>query len=505
MTDIQTNKPMSETSNRLIEITGIALILTIAFHFLLAERYFGFGYAAFIIILASCMVLIAALGKRAINMWAFIFLLPAILTAVSQTLYSNEVSRTLSFFMGFGSLTLFAFWLTRPLIAYKNVKCLWPFDLWLDTIWPYRSLGKFFNSIKMDKKANSIILGIVIAIPFLLIFLALFTSADQLFAKSFSELFNDVEIGENVFRFLRDIIVALFFLASGILMYSRMNKTVTEKDSQALLNMNNVAVITFLISLNILFAIFVIFQAAYFFGGEALITAQDITYAEYARHGFFELLFASGLVFGIVWFIYRTTEMKNRIIAILNVVMIALTGIIIISAISRLLLYIDTYGLTRARWWAAACIVIIGLTLFTAAIGTLVKISYRNMAKTIFLMSLMFAAILLVVKSDGFIAQYNVNRYLQGKTKSIDVSYLLNNLSSDAVPALVNLANNAPDEIHASQITRYERDAGYNYMRSELIADLEEKNQMLKQKISDNWLSASVSDLQAMSALDTIN
>ncbi|MBU2566668.1 DUF4173 domain-containing protein, partial [Patescibacteria group bacterium] len=333
MNDFSTDKPMSEQSSRLLELTGIALVLTIAFHFLLAERMFGFGFAAFIIILASCMVLVAALGKRSINMWAFIFLIPAVLSAASHVLYANGVSRILGFFIGFGSLSLFAFWLTRPLINLKSVKCLWPFNFWIDTIWPYGSLSKFFKSIKVDKRINSIVLGIVIAIPFLLIFLALFTSADQLFAKSFSQIFSGVEIGENVYRFLRDIIVALFFLASGLLMYSRMHKPVEEKNKSTLLGINNVALITFLTSLNLLFAIFVIFQAAYFFGGEALLASQDLTYADYARHGFFELLFASGLVFGIVWFIYRTTEMKNRVVSMLNVVMIALTGVIIASAI----------------------------------------------------------------------------------------------------------------------------------------------------------------------------
>jgi len=489
-----TDSPLSARSSRALEIVGISLVITLAFHFLIAEHGFGFGLAAFIIIVAAGMTMVAALGKRSINMWAFLFLLPAVLSAASQALFANEVTRTLSFFLAVGSLSMFAFWITRPIITFKEVKCLWPLTLWLETIWPFGALGKFFSSIKVDKRLGSIVLGIIIAIPFLLIFLALFTSADSLFAKSFSQLFSSDELARTAIKLIRDIIVGLFFLSGGFMMLGRMNKPAEDKIRSTAMNLNNVALITFLVSLNVLFLIFVLFQAAYFFGGEALITAQDITYANYARNGFFELLFAAGLVFGIIWFIYRATEMKNRIVSLLNVILVVLTGVVIASAISRLLLYVDAYGLTRARWWAAACILIIGLTLFAAAMGAILNISYRAMAKTIFVMILMIASLLMVIKSDAFIAQYNVNRYLEGKTDTIDAIYLIHDLSADAVPALITLIN-ARDVIH---------DVSGDMRNGTILSSLAAYNASRKDRLAQHWLGFSVSDLQAIPMIDAL-
>src|SRR5207245_8000783 len=58
-----------------------------------------------------------------------------------------------------------------------------------------------------------------------------------------------------------------------------------------------VPVATALGLIDLLFLLFVVVQARYFFGGTTLIEhTTGLTYAEYARRGFFELVTASGLV-----------------------------------------------------------------------------------------------------------------------------------------------------------------------------------------------------------------
>jgi uncharacterized protein DUF4153 len=50
-------------------------------------------------------------------------------------------------------------------------------------------------------------------------------------------------------------------------------------------------------ALNLLFLAFVVVQFRYLFGGEGLVEERvGLTYAEYARHGFFELVAVSVLV-----------------------------------------------------------------------------------------------------------------------------------------------------------------------------------------------------------------
>jgi len=59
------------------------------------------------------------------------------------------------------------------------------------------------------------VLGLVIALPFLLIFWALFASADPLFRESLSNFFEIERLGEWLAKLMRDALVGIFFLAFG--------------------------------------------------------------------------------------------------------------------------------------------------------------------------------------------------------------------------------------------------------------------------------------------------
>ncbi len=492
------------TKERVLEIAGIALATTIAFHFLIGENLFGFAFAGFATLLAIAMIVISHMRATVKNVWAFLFLVPVVLGSATHVLYASEVSRTLAFFLTLGSLTLFAYWYTRPKIAYKDVISFWPRRLALETLWPYPSLGSHLSKVKSDKRLSSIMLGVGISIPFILIFLSLFTSADQLFAKSFSNIFETAEMAELVVKAIRDFIVGIFFLASGFVMLGRMNQKIEDKVHKTWEWMNQTALATFLVMLNLLFIIFVGFQAAYFFGGEELVKAQGLTYADYAVSGFFELLFVAGLVFGISWFIYRGTEMKDRLSGILTVVLIAQTGVIIVSAMNRLSLYIDTYGLTLSRFWAAFCITLIGLVLLAGAIGVIAKISYAKMAKLVFLGALMLTSLVLVFNIEGFIAKYNIDRYLEGDSKVLDTRYLINFLSTDALPKLIALAQT---DLQDNQLSwdHYSIEGIHDFItRNEYKDILKREGDEISYKFDEEWLGLSVSHFRALEALSSI-
>jgi len=503
MTEINSSM-LTAAKDLTLEITGIAIALTLAFHFLVAENPFGFAFAGFIILLAIAMVTIAHMRAGAKNAWAFLFLAPAALGSATHILYASEVSRTLAFFITLGSLTLFAYWYTRQKITYKDVISFWPRLIFIETLWPYPSLGAHLAKVKSDKRLGSIILGVGISIPFLLIFLSLFTSADQLFAKSFSNIFETEEAAELAFKIIRDLIVGAFFLSSGFVMITRMNKSIEDKTHKIWAWMNQTTLATFLVMLNLLFIIFVGFQAAYFFGGEALVKAQDLTYADYAVSGFFELLFVAGLVFGISWFIYRGTEMKNRLSGILSVILIVQTWVIIVSAMSRLLLYIDTYGLTLSRFWAAFCIILIGLVLLAVAIGTIVKVSYAKMAKMIFLGSLILSSLVLVFNIEGFIAKYNIEMYLSGNTNFLDTPYLLNNLSTDALPELTELIETDSQKEKLSWDNN-SIDGIYDYITIDDFKEmLSNEAELIRNGLDGGWPGASISHYHALDALNNL-
>src|SRR5262249_54729517 len=106
-------------------------------------------------------------------------------------------------------------------------------------------------------------------------------------------------------------------------------------------------------SIDALFAIFVGIQAAASFGREAFIRSQGITYSEYARRGFFELLAVSiitlGLALTLEFFARRETPSQKVVFMVCIWLMVGLTIVILASAYDRMQLYELAYGFTRLR------------------------------------------------------------------------------------------------------------------------------------------------------------
>ncbi|MBO4274287.1 DUF4153 domain-containing protein, partial [Microbispora triticiradicis] len=126
-----------------------------------------------------------------------------------------------------------------------------------------------------------------------------------------------------------------------------------------------------LIGLNLLFAAFVAVQITVLFGGSRrVLSTAGLTYAEYARSGFFELVtvsvFVLGIVAGAVALLRRQSRTDRRLLAALLGLLCVFTLVILASALHRLGLYTDAYGLSRLRasveatiWWLGAVFVLV--------------------------------------------------------------------------------------------------------------------------------------------------
>src|SRR5919206_568124 len=108
---------------------------------------------------------------------------------------------------------------------------------------------------------------------------------------------------------------------------------------------------------DLLFLAFVVVQFRYLFGGRALVEARThLTYAEYARHGFFELVVVAALVLPLLlladWALRRERRRDHRIFAVLAATLVVLLLAVVASAFERLRLYQQVYGLTELRVYA---------------------------------------------------------------------------------------------------------------------------------------------------------
>lgn len=190
-----------------------------------------------------------------------------------------------------------------------------------------------------------------------------------------------------------------------------------------------------LVAVNLLFAAFVGVQISVLFGGtRRVLETAGLTFAEYARSGFFELIAVSVFVLLIVAFCSVMIKGDRWIMATLLGLLCALTLVILASALHRLGLYTAAYGFTRLRasvgatiWWIAAVFVLVLL-------GGLVKRT-RWLPKALVLLTAVSLMVFAVWNPDAQVAESQVT--VRGVDR-LDEHYLAR-LSADAIPGLDKL------------------------------------------------------------------
>jgi len=196
--------------------------------------------------------------------------------------------------------------------------------------------------------------------------------------------------------------------------------------------------------LSTLFALFVVVQIRYLFGGEDAVTSSiDLTYAQYAREGFFQLVVASLLLLpvlaGIDWARKRDVT-SSRLFIGFAITLVVLLFVIMASAWQRLAIYRDAFGLTESRFYAAATLP----WLAVALVWFLVSVARRRMEHFLAGAAALAVGVLLalaVLNPDGFIARTNLARLDDGRP--FDATYA-SVLSADAVPTLIERFDTLP-------------------------------------------------------------
>jgi hypothetical protein len=188
---------------------------------------------------------------------------------------------------------------------------------------------------------------------------------------------------------------------------------------------------------NVLFLSFVWVQFSYFFGGDAMV--QDLngpSYSEYARRGFFQLLVVAILVMLLLLSSYvmfkPSTSAQQRWFQVLAGSLIVLTWIIELSAVHRMFIYVQAYGLTELRFYSSVMMLWVAGVLLWFSLSVL-----RNQAGLFLfgtVMSLLLSVALLhVINPDATIMRTNLERLATGQ--HFDVNYM-QQLSADMIPTV---------------------------------------------------------------------
>jgi hypothetical protein len=203
------------------------------------------------------------------------------------------------------------------------------------------------------------------------------------------------------------------------------------------LSLGWVEALTVLVAVDALFGGFIAIQGAYFFGGFDTLERTGMTYAEYARRGFFELLAVACLALGLLCALAiatrRESAAQGRGFNAASAILIVLVLGLLASAFQRMLLYEQAYGYTQLRLYTHSFMIWLALVLGLFLLA-LLRAKPRLFVLGGFVSALAYLALLNLANPDALIVQENVARYhASGKLDS----YYLSGLSADATPALV--------------------------------------------------------------------
>lgn len=447
-----------------IKSTGVAiwpyaLVIAWLFDYLFWGRAPGVSFPTFVIIVLAFGYWISRSARVAVATSAKWLLVPIILFAMASAVRAEPLTMILDYLVVVGLLGVLAdslssggwprYRLTNYLVAYIHV-----------VLAGLVGGGALMVEARAKRSAGSgsarsyrpILRGVLLAVPVLVIFGLLFASADPIFSRIVTSPFDSLDdeaLAEYAFRLLYILILA--YALAGVFLHAARARPSEGADSN-LQEEKNLRLLgpvegqVVLGAINLLFVFFVVIQFRYFFAGSRAITERGMTYSEYARRGFAELVVVAILtlllLLGLSLLGRRESPREKTIFSALSSGLVILTSIILVSAFQRLLLYEDAYGFTRLRTYSHGFMVWLALVLVAVLVLQWRNVLHR-LALVLLIATLGFVASLNVLGVDSFIAKSNVKRAIKGA--ELDVDYL-DQLSADATPALIDGVDDLPRE-----------------------------------------------------------
>lgn len=326
------------------------------------------------------------------------------------------------------------------------------------------SIKSLFSDRNGNKKtAGKVLLGLLCAAPVLFVVVPLLRSSDEAFRGMMDRMFEDA--GNTVVKVVFGIAMSVFAVSYGFCL--KTGRTTQAKESK-FAGIENVYIVSFLSAISLCYLLYLFSQLAYFFSAfKGFLPNGGITYAQYARKGFFEMCTIAVINLVLV-FIAMLLSKKQEGKACLPIKLLAtfismFTLIIISTAISKMVLYINAYGMTVLRLTTSAFMVFLAVVF----ISVILRIYIRkiNIVKTALITAGCVVLLLGTVNVNRVCAWYNYDSYMSGRLKSVDVEAMYN-LGDEGIPYVVKLAADK-DPTVAKSAKKYLRNAClYDYFKN---------------------------------------
>lgn len=325
-------------------------------------------------------------------------------------------------------------------------------------VMPFSCFGKlfgaFFSNFKKlgsSKKILLIIGGLCIAVIPTFAVTMLLSRADDAFNKIAGELFAKLTMPENIqaeiWAFVIGIPVAMYMFGLIYANSEHKNESVmtrekNERFTQSLRFTPGLVVYTSVTPICLVYVAFFLSQSAYFLSAFSNIIPEGFTYAEYARKGFFELCAVAVINICVIIFISLLTKRESKnppAMKIYITVISVFTLMMIAIAVSKMVMYIREYGLTPLRIFPTWFMILLAF-IFVFIIIRQFSEKFK-LFPSIFVAFIIMVGVLAFTDIDYIIADYNIDRYLDGTLDNVDLDMIKYELSDSASSALVKLKN----------------------------------------------------------------
>lgn len=281
------------------------------------------------------------------------------------------------------------------------------------------------------QKAKPIITGILIAAPVVLLLFALLASADTVFASLFQLHLNIGTVSSHVV-----LLVIGGWCVSGLLRSASADQPHTSSYNWRL---GSVEAITGLATIVALYFVFVATQIVVWLGGaNHLLKTHGLTYAEHARHGFFQLLAVAAitlvLIMALKAAVTPSTPTQQFWWIVFSETAIVLTLAIVAVAVQRLFMYEHAYGLTMLRLYSTIFAVWVGVVFAILSYTLLSKSGDQWFITAVTATGLVLLFGLNIINPEKLVVERNVSR-LSRSAVPFDYVYT-STLSDDAVPSM---------------------------------------------------------------------
>jgi len=426
-----------------------ALVTAVSFIFLIMPDYAGISVPLFIILQFACWYWLAPQKKA---LWLFV---PIFILSLNSFISGNPIWHVSNIFV---IIILYSV-MTLVMIGKFRIKedsLRFIFDTIVNIFSPIKHVllpFKWWSEVDQKKTEiiKRVVKGIAVTVPCLFILIIMLSSADAIFLRGTNSFFNQVLNlinPESIFKVIIGVIVGLYLFGLAYIAYT--SEVEEEKTSAVKTPKGDLAILNILlISVLAVYTLFVFIQFRYLFAGADL--PYGLSYSEYARKGFFELLFLSGLNIILILIAVNLTRVKEdlwpKITGYLCHYLCLITIILLASSWYRLWLYSADAGLTRLR------LLVFGFLIFEA-IGLVITFFYIkkpkfNITFVYLTIGLVYYLILNVVPIDTLIAKNQVDRYFAEQKQGIE--YIMT-LSPNAAPQIARLLNSDKVDEHTRRL-----------------------------------------------------